>query len=185
MKMLNPHSARRNPISASLLLVCLLGFGAGTQAQAGSVPGLVITGGNNQSADPGTPFLAPLSVRFVDAQGSPVENESVRFTVIPSNGADATLSENVVFTDQAGNASTNATAGQVAGTYVVTALVGNEKLGTSPQGTIDTVDFNLTNRGTPQQATALPAFSNTAALMLVGLLGFMVWRRSKATQRGL
>lgn len=184
MKFLNQNAARRANASASLVLICLLGLGVGTQAQAGSVTGLVITGGNNQIADPGTPFPTPLSVRFVDAQGYPIENQDIDFTVIQVNGADAKLSANSVVTDQSGNASITATAGQVTGTYTVTASVNGGKRGASPLGSIGSVDFSLTNRGTPEQVTALPAFSNTAALMLVGLLGFMVWRRNKAAQIG-
>ena len=177
MNNLNQFAARRTAVSRSLALVALLALGMGAQVQAGSTASLSITGGNNQIANPGTPFPAPLSVRYVDAKGDPIPDQRIEFTVIPANGADATLSVTSIRTDQSGNASTEATAGQIAGTYVVTASIGGGKLGAGPQGTIESVDFSLTNRGTPQQATALPAFSTTAALMLVGLLGFVAWRR--------
>lgn len=183
MNNLNQFAVRRTRVSRSLALAVLLALGMGTQVQAGSTVGLSITGGNNQIADPGTPFPAPLSVRYVDAKGDPIPDQRIDFTVIPTNGADATLSVTSIRTDQSGSAATQATAGQIAGTYVVNASIGGGKLGAGPQGTIESVEFNLTNRGTPQQATALPAFSTTAALMLIGLLGFAVWRRKAFAHR--
>ncbi len=114
----------------------------------------------NQSAQVGTPFASPLTVTVVDKYGNPVPGANVNFTE-PGSEPNAKLSGTKVTTDANGNATINATAGNVTGTYVVTA---------SLDGDVASVDFTLTNTGvaplalsiasgSPQTATVKTAFA--------------------------
>jgi MYXO-CTERM domain-containing protein len=114
----------------------------------------------NQSAQVGTPFASPLTVTVVDKWGNPVPGANVNFSE-PGSEPNAKLSGTKVTTDANGNATINATAGNVTGTYVVTA---------SLDGDVASVDFTLTNTGvaplalsivsgSPQTATVKTAFA--------------------------
>jgi len=79
---------------------------------------LNVVSGNNQSAQVGTAFSAPLVVQLVNASG-PVANYSVQFSA-----AGVSLSATTATTNSNGQASVTATAGSVAGNATVTATAG-------------------------------------------------------------
>ncbi|GAB2727088.1 choice-of-anchor U domain-containing protein [Comamonas sediminis] len=88
---------------------------------------LAISSGNQQVAQVGTAFAAPLQVRLADENGAPVAGQSLRFTA-PASGATAVFSNGTaalqVSTDAQGLASTDAiTANAVVGAYQVLASV--------------------------------------------------------------
>jgi adhesin/invasin len=88
---------------------------------------LTITNGNNQSTTVSTSFGTPLGVQVLDQFGEPMEGVSVTFTA-PSTGASALFGGNntiTVTTDANGQATVNASATTVAGSYTVTATVGS------------------------------------------------------------
>jgi uncharacterized protein (TIGR03437 family) len=80
--------------------------------------GIQKVSGDAQTALISTAFGAPLVVKVVDAQGSPVLGAAVTFTVTSGSAA---LSSPSVNTDAFGQASTNVTAGAVAGSITITA----------------------------------------------------------------
>jgi hypothetical protein len=84
--------------------------GAGTPSAAfilsnlvGAPRTLVVDAGSPAQTTVGTAFPAPWAVRLRDAHGTVVPNEAVSFEV-PSSGASASLSAQVVHTDGAGKA---------------------------------------------------------------------------------
>jgi adhesin/invasin len=83
-----------------------------------SVGNFVRVSGDNQTAVVQRPFAQPLVVQLNNAQGAPIANATVAFSV--SNGT-ATLSAANATTNSAGQASVNVTAGAVAGPVTVTA----------------------------------------------------------------
>jgi hypothetical protein len=113
------------------------------------------TGGGGQSAPVGSPFATPLRVTVLN-NGVALSGATVNFSA-PASGASATLSSPTAVTSAAGVASINATANQVAGSYVVTATY---------QGVSAT--FTLTNTsvgtvtatgGTPQSTAVGVSFT--------------------------
>lgn len=162
-------------LSLSLVAGSLMTAG---NAYAGSTTGLVITGGDNQAVSTGNAFPIPLSVRLTDSSGDAIENETIEFAVQFNGGAGAELAPTSVQTDAGGNARTTAIAGAVAGSYSVRASIGGgQKRRNAALGGTPPVDFSLTNLGgTPAAATALPALSTTALILLALLLGFVGWR---------
>ncbi len=114
-----------------------------------SVPisGLQIVSGNNQSGPLNAQFPIPLTVKVTDAQSNPVQNVAVTFTISSGSG---TLSNPSSSTDATGSASTAVTAGNTAGSIVVTATGGGFS-----------VTFNLT--AVPPGPSGL-TFFNAASL---------------------
>jgi hypothetical protein len=86
---------------------------------SGTLSALKVVSGNNQTAQVGTAFPAPLVVQVLNASG-PAANYPVQFNVI----GPVTLSATTVDTNSAGQASVTATAGSVAGNATVTAVAG-------------------------------------------------------------
>jgi uncharacterized protein (TIGR03437 family) len=77
--------------------------------------------GDNQDAALGAQFTSPLVVQVNNVQGQPVAGVPVAFAVATGSGAVATATAT---TDALGRASTTVTAGQTAGSLVVTASAG-------------------------------------------------------------
>lgn len=100
-------------LETSFLLTNLAGDPTTLERIAGSPQSAVVT------AD----FGAPLEVVVRDALGNAVPNVVVHFDA-PDAGPTATLATEDVVTDAAGTARVRATAGTVAGAYVVTATAG-------------------------------------------------------------
>ncbi len=86
----------------------------------GGVAAITVVSGTAQTAVAGAAFGAPLEILVVDAFGNPVEGATVTFAA-PGTGASATTSSTTVITDASGHATVTATAGDVAGSYVVNA----------------------------------------------------------------
>ena len=80
-------------------------------------------GGTHQSASVGSAFAAPLRVRALGAGGTPVAGARVSFSA-PGAGASAILAQATVVTDGEGFAQTDATAGALVGSYLVSARIG-------------------------------------------------------------
>ena len=81
---------------------------------------LTIAGGDNQTADPGRAFAAPLQLTVVDDAGKPASGAVITFSV-PGYGAGASLSTYTPTADGSGALSVAAMANFVAGGYTVTA----------------------------------------------------------------
>jgi hypothetical protein len=96
-----------------------------TQAPIPALPPAHIdpAGGTPQAATVNTAYAGPLVVAVVDAEGDPLADVAVTFSV-PTAGASAALSATTVMTDIGGRASVTATANGSAGAYVITASVG-------------------------------------------------------------
>lgn len=94
--------------------------------------------GNNQSGTIGTTLFDPLVVQLIDAQGNPVQNRPVTFTVIRSDGILSTPLEEGrslrVFTDAQGLAQTFLTLGTRAG-------AGNNRVRATAVGFVGDVFF--------------------------------------------
>lgn len=98
---------------------------------------LTATAGGGQSVAVATAFANRLEVLVVDRFNNPVPNASVTFRAPPSTQATATFDNaGVAVTGTNGRASIRALAGQIVGTYVVTAEV---------NGAATTASFQLTN----------------------------------------
>ena len=93
--------------------------------------------GTPQSTSVGTAFPTALEVTVKDYLGNPASGVVVRFTA-PGSGASAVLSSATAVTNAYGVASVTATANSIAGSYAVTAIVGDGSGGLSGQ-------FSLTN----------------------------------------
>jgi len=87
---------------------------------AGPAAQVTVSGGNNQSAAPGTTLPQALSVVVADQYGNPVSGASVSFT---DNGAGGTFSANPVTTSSSGVASTSYTLPSAAGGITIDASV--------------------------------------------------------------
>ncbi|HEU0031876.1 MAG TPA: Ig-like domain-containing protein [Kofleriaceae bacterium] len=92
--------------------------------RAGAPRAVVPVDGTAQQASVGRAFARPLAVRVTDTYGNPVAGTPVEFAA-PTSGATAQLSAAVAMTDTDGLATVTATAGDVAGTYMVGAQLGN------------------------------------------------------------
>jgi hypothetical protein len=91
---------------------------------AGAAATVAVASGSGQKATVATRFAAPLVAVAKDAYGNPVPGVSVTFTA-PASGASATLTGSPAVTDADGQASVTATAGTVAGSYIVVAAAAN------------------------------------------------------------
>jgi len=85
----------------------------------GAITALNVVSGNNQTAQVGTAFPAPLVVQVLNASG-PLANYPLQFSVIGQVSVSATT----VGTNSNGQASVTATAGSLPGTATVTAIAG-------------------------------------------------------------
>jgi adhesin/invasin len=106
---------------------------------AGTASTIRATGGTPQSATVLSPFAQGLQVTVTDASGNPVSGATVSFAV-PGSGASAVLNASSAITDTNGHAAVNATANDVAGSYVVSATT---------QGIAGNANFSLTNVAAP------------------------------------
>jgi hypothetical protein len=79
---------------------------------------MIITSGNNQSAEPNTPLAAPLVMKVADVNGYGVAGVTVNFT---DNGAGGTFVATSVVTGSNGTASAQYTTGPNAGKVAITA----------------------------------------------------------------
>ena len=93
-----------------------------TKSVSYQVAGLQIVSGNLQSAGPNQPFSAPLTVEAIDAQGNPVSNASVTWSVSAGN---AFILNRFSFTNASGQASANVIAEGPAGAVTITAAIGS------------------------------------------------------------
>ena len=96
---------------------------------------IAVADGSGQAADRGSAFARPLVVQVRDADGRPVPNVAVTFAA-PATHASAHLSATSVVTNDAGVASTTATANGLPGSYQVQASVA---------GVAAPASFQLTN----------------------------------------
>jgi hypothetical protein len=94
----------------------------------GAATAVAVSGGSAQSATVGTAFGAPLVVIVHDAANQPVPGVTVGFTA-PASGATAALTPASAITGASGTASVTATAGQLVGSYSVSASAGGIALG--------------------------------------------------------
>ena len=86
----------------------------------GSPSVLHVLSGDGNSTTVHTAFAQPFEVQLLDANGSPLAGVAVTFAA-PATGATATPTAVVVTTDAQGKAQMQATAGDVAGSYVISA----------------------------------------------------------------
>jgi adhesin/invasin len=121
---------------------------------AGTASTIRATGGTPQTATVLTPFVQGLQATVSDASGNPVSGATVSFAA-PGSGASAVLNASSAITDANGHAVVNATANNVAGSYVVSA---------STPGVAGNANFALTNvEGTVEQLTFVQQPNNTIA----------------------
>jgi Big-like domain-containing protein len=107
--------------SAALLLLLSCGGGDLTLPGETSPPSdLLLVSGNDQAAKPGNELPAPLVVKVVDAQGNPVANSAVSWTVGAGGGS---VSPGAAQTDSGGLALATLTLGADEGTNTVSAAV--------------------------------------------------------------
>jgi len=83
---------------------------------------IAVVAGDAQNAIVNQPFASALSVRVTDAKGTPLAGVTVSFAA-PASGASAVLSATTAVTDANGDASVDATANGIVGSYTVTASV--------------------------------------------------------------
>jgi hypothetical protein len=100
--------------------------------------GLVISGGDGQSALIDTAFAQPLSVTFSSVDGAPVEAGMVITFTAPGEGAGLASSVLTATTDAGGAAGVTATANGLVGSYTVTATA---------TGVMTPATFHLANKG--------------------------------------
>jgi uncharacterized repeat protein (TIGR01451 family) len=109
---------------------------------------LSVKSGAPQAAIVATGFPQPLVAHVVDGNGNPLVGVAVTFTA-PATGASVQLAPATAFTDANGGATTFVTAGDLAGTVVVTA--------TTPQGAATIAFTIVTQAGAPLTATLIPS----------------------------
>ena len=125
---------------------------------AGPPNAVVATSGAPQSQTVGQAFTNPIVATVNDLGGNPVAGVTVNFAV-PASGASASLSASSSVTDVNGQASVNATANTVAGTYNVTASAAGLASATfSLTNSAGAVANLVAQSGTPQTAALNNAF---------------------------
>jgi hypothetical protein len=112
----------------------------------GAAESVAVVSGSGQTATVATGFAAPLVVVVKDAFGNPVPGVSVTFNA-PASGASATVAGSPSVTGADGQARVTATAGTVAGSYVVVAAAANVTIAAA---------FTLTNTGAPSLVLSTP-----------------------------
>ena len=99
-----------------------------TNTTAGVATAVELSTGNDQSAKVGAEFAQPLTVNVVDSYGDPISGATVTFTVVTTDGANATFvgggASATAQTVEAGTATSPALmAGSTVGPFTVTASV--------------------------------------------------------------
>ncbi len=99
-----------------------------TNTTAGVATVVGVSTGNDQSAKVGAQFAQPLTVNVLDSYGDPISGDTVSFTVVTNNGADATFvgggASATAQTVEAGTATSPAlVAGSAVGSFTVMASV--------------------------------------------------------------
>ncbi|HXW81610.1 MAG TPA: hypothetical protein VEJ84_19050, partial [Acidimicrobiales bacterium] len=125
---------------APALLMAAPASAASTSACTGTIAGITVYGGSDQTAKVGTDVPSALEAEVVDTGGCPVANVDVEFDV-PASGPSATFpgaaTTATVETNSDGVASApTLTANEVSGSYSVVAEVASTGIET---------DFDLTN----------------------------------------
>jgi Domain of unknown function (DUF4214) len=130
------------------------GSSAGISAVTAAAPASIsATAGAGQAAARGTAFAIPITVTVRDVTSALVANAQVTFSAPGANVPTAMLSTPAVLTDVSGMASTTLVAGNLYGTYTVTASV---------VGVATPTSFTLTNLGSGTQLnTTQIAFGNS------------------------
>ena len=118
---ISPHPLSQQVTIPGVDLAYFMDGSNDTKSVSYTVAGLQIVSGNDQSAAPNQPFAAPLTVEAVDAQGNPVSNVPITWTVPP--GGD-TVPGLPFSTDSSGQASVKVFAGSSAGPFTVKAASG-------------------------------------------------------------
>ncbi|HEY0192161.1 MAG TPA: Ig-like domain-containing protein [Kofleriaceae bacterium] len=139
---------------------------------AGAAAVVAVDSGSPQTATVMTAFIQPLVVHVTDASGNDVSGVTVSFAA-PTTGARATLAAATATTSAAGLAEVSATAGQVAGSYAVTASVVGA-LGSATftlSNTAGTVATLTATGGDGQSAVVLGAFAVSLAVHAADLYG--------------
>ena len=123
---------------------------------AGSASSLTRLAGNSQSTTVAADFATLLQVKATDANGNPVANTSVTFTVVANGAGGSFASSSTVATNATGIATApKLTANTVAGSFTVTA---------SASGVANVV-FNLTNTAGAASAIVLTAGNNQSTVV--------------------
>jgi len=160
---------------AYLVTAGIMGTAASTTfslSNYGTPVSVTVVSGSGQSATVGTTFAAALVVVVRDAVSQIVPGATVTFAA-PTTGARATLSSTNVVTDATGQSTITAIAGQIAGSYAVTASV---------SGVATAASFALTNTagsgvnitatgGGGQSATVGNAFATALAVTVTDTFG--------------
>ncbi|HEX5267771.1 MAG TPA: hypothetical protein VFW24_13455 [Acidimicrobiales bacterium] len=113
-----------------------------TNTSAGVTANIIPTSGGNQTATVGSPYGGPLQAEVVDANGNPVQNVNVTFTVqAGSGGAGAT------FNPGGGTATEPTTSSGIATSPVLDAnqVAGSFSASASTPGITGTAAYQLTN----------------------------------------
>ncbi len=119
---ISPHPLSQPVTIPGVDLAYFMDGSSDTKSVGYQVAGLQIVSGNFQSAGPNQPFSAPLTVEAIDAQGNPVSNASVTWSVSAGN---AFIQNRLTVTNASGQASANAGAGSPAGAVTITAAIGS------------------------------------------------------------
>ena len=122
------YSYQLPPSPRAVTITCTsLGYTSAVFSETGAVGPLVkmtIVSGNNQTAAPKTPLVAPLVVKVMDAHGFGVPGVTVNFT---DNGAGGTFVATSVITGSSGTAAAQYTTGSNARTVTITASTAGVK----------------------------------------------------------
>ena len=138
----------------SRVLMQTYNFGADYTAQwsalgAGQLDGLQAQAGSGQTALPDAGFALSLEVVARDTSGAPLPCTPVTFAAPATSGPSARLSAVTVITDRQGVAKIQATANELLGSYVVSAMA---------PGMTDPINFDLRNAAaTPPVAAPVQA----------------------------
>ncbi|MCC6929945.1 MAG: Ig-like domain-containing protein [Gemmatimonadaceae bacterium] len=123
LRALRPSRALRG-IPAIALLLAAAAACNGSDASSPSIPGKITrVSGDSQSVAAGTSLVAPMVVKVVAQNGSPMLGQTVTWSL--ETGTSGTLPSSTSLTDANGLASIVFNAGQVAGKAEVTATAGS------------------------------------------------------------
>ncbi|MBW3570993.1 MAG: Ig-like domain-containing protein [Gemmatimonadetes bacterium] len=140
----------------------------GATAKAGAPATLTIAGGNGQTGEVAKPLAQPLAVRVLDEHGNSAAGVQVAWAIAAGSGS---LSPTTSPTDASGEARTQWTLGQLAGTNAATATVaGLPQVGFSAAGragpttrvvvTPDSVHLETPDRQVQLGASTVDAYGN-------------------------
>ncbi len=147
----------------SRVLMQAYNFGADYTAHwsalgAGQLDGIQVQAGSGQTALPDAGFALSLEVLARDTSGAPLPCTPVTFAA-PASGPSAQLSAVTVITDRQGVAKIQATANELQGSYVVSAMA---------PGMTDAINFDLRN------AAAMPPVAAPVLPVPVGGWGWLL-----------